>query len=169
MPLAIILSGWGVGRVWFVGGQVSSGFRCSSISSIVLMKQVYLWRTLLQKIAYVACGCVFEYSVSFIISCVQLVIFSRTYADVPTKSSLPITVPKWHFPSQVILIPVSLKIFCAWSRWFGFLMMIQLFDSLTWYPNFFPSLMIVSHHILRSKIVHLWCYLLGLLGLQLVI
>ena len=107
----------------------SSGFRCSSISCIVLMQYVHLWKTPLQKIAYAACGCVFEYSVSFIISCVQLLIFSRTYADL--KSSLPITAPKWGFYSQVILIPVSLKRFCAWSRLFGFLTMSQLFDLLT--------------------------------------
>ena len=89
----------------------SSGFRYSSISCIVLMQYVYLWRTPLQKIAYAARGCVFEYSVSFIISCVQLLIFSRTYADL--KSSLQITAPKWGFYSHVILIPVSLKRFCA--------------------------------------------------------
>ena len=59
---------------------------------------------------YAVCDCVFEYSVGFI-SCVRLVIFSRTYSDL--KSSLPITVPKWCFPSQVNLIAVSLKILFA--------------------------------------------------------
>ena len=40
----------------------------SSISCIVLMKYVHFWRSPLQNIAYAACDCVFEYSVSFIIS-----------------------------------------------------------------------------------------------------
>ena len=67
------------------------------------------------------------------------------------KLEVPITTPRWRWPSVVNLMPVLENKRWASCKFPWSFKMSQLFFSFTKYPNFLPSEITFFHHIIRPS------------------